>query len=77
MNALLDHGVRVPEEVAVVGYDDIDWTAYVRPALTTVHQPKQEVADAATSEIVERIVNERSGRFSITFEPTLVTRKSA
>ncbi len=77
MNALLDHGLRVPEDIAVVGYDDIEWAAYVRPALTTVHQPKQEVAEAAATEIVERVVGERSGRFSTTFEPRLVTRMSA
>lgn len=77
MNALLDHGLRVPEDIAVVGYDDIEWAAYVRPALTTVHQPKQEVAEAAANEIVDRVIGERSGRFSTTFEPRLVTRRSA
>jgi hypothetical protein len=35
---------RRPEEISVIGYDDIEWARYSRPALTTIHQPVQEVA---------------------------------
>ncbi len=45
LNAFQDAGVHVPEEVAIVGYDDIDSCAYSRPALTTVHQPRIRVAE--------------------------------
>jgi LacI family transcriptional regulator len=40
-------GVRIPEEVAVVGFDDIPLSAYIRPALTTVHQPFFEMGQRA------------------------------
>lgn len=40
-------GVRIPEDVAVVGFDDIPFSAYVRPALTTVHQPFFEMGQRA------------------------------
>lgn len=39
MAALIDEGIRVPEEVSVLGYDDLDIAVKVRPALTTIHQP--------------------------------------
>lgn len=77
INALLDRGIRVPQDIAVVGYDDIEWARYVRPALTTVHQPKSEIAEAAAAEIVDRISGGRSGPYSRTFKPTLVRRMSA
>jgi len=39
LNQLLDHGIRVPEEISVIGFDDISLARAIRPALTTIHQP--------------------------------------
>ncbi len=47
MQALLDSGLRVPQDVAVVGFDDIGMAAHTRPALSTVHQPLREMGQAA------------------------------
>ena len=46
--ALEEHGLRVPSQVSVVGFDDLRLAAYVRPALTTVRQPAGEIARLAT-----------------------------
>lgn len=44
INALKDLGIRVPEEVSVIGFDDISISKYLTPALTTIHCFK-EIAD--------------------------------
>jgi LacI family transcriptional regulator len=47
LRALREAGIRVPEDVAVVGFDDVPLASYSDPALTTVHQPLREMGDAA------------------------------
>ncbi|WP_328460411.1 LacI family transcriptional regulator [Actinoplanes sp. NBC_00393] len=47
MQAVLDSGRRIPEDVAVVGFDDIPLAAHTQPPLTTVHQPMREMGEAA------------------------------
>ncbi|MDY7084717.1 MAG: LacI family DNA-binding transcriptional regulator [Actinomycetota bacterium] len=47
MRALLDAGRRIPQDVAVVGFDDIPTAAHTQPPLTTVHQPLREMGEAA------------------------------
>ena len=47
IRALQDHDLRVPEDVAVVGFDDVPLASYVSPGLTTVHQPTYELGREA------------------------------
>jgi LacI family transcriptional regulator len=47
MQAVLDSGRRIPQDVAVVGFDDIPLAAHTRPPLSTVHQPLREMGEAA------------------------------
>ena len=47
MQALREAGLRVPEDVAVVGFDDIPLAAHTEPPLTTVHQPMREMGETA------------------------------
>jgi LacI family transcriptional regulator len=52
---LREAGLRVPDDVSVVGYDDLPVAAYVEPALTTVHQPMGEVGARAAGIVLDRI----------------------
>ena len=47
MYALAQHGIDVPEDVAVTGFDDIPIARHLRPQLTTVRQPIQEIGSRA------------------------------
>ena len=69
INGLADQGVRIPEDFAVVGFDDIDWAEYVRPALTTIHQPKETVAIETANLIVELINQPEQQVIQKTFSP--------
>lgn len=77
IQSLLRAGRRVPEDVAVVGYDDIEMGAYFIPSLTTIHQPLEEIATAAC----ERLIEILSGRgeaaaLQLLLPPSLVVRNS-
>lgn len=48
-------GLRVPDDISVTGFDDIQHTAYVNPALTTVHVPLYEVGALACERLIEKI----------------------
>jgi LacI family transcriptional regulator len=60
MRELRARGLRVPDDVSVVGYDDIPVAAFVHPALTTVRQPIRDVGAAAARIVLDRLAAEQS-----------------
>jgi DNA-binding LacI/PurR family transcriptional regulator len=49
LKAASERGVRIPQEVSLVGFDNVDFATIVCPPLTTIHQPKYEIGEAAVS----------------------------
>lgn len=76
LHVLREHGRRVPEDVAVIGFDDSSAATASRPTLTTVRQPIEEMAAEMTRLLVERIETPSLEPTSVIFEPTLVGRQS-
>lgn len=78
IRALLEAKLRVPEDVSVVGFDDIQSAAYQNPALTTVRQPLREMGRIAAETLLRRI--RRSGSDShggeTMVEPKLMIRET-
>jgi len=69
-------GLSVPEDVSVVGYDDVPIAAYVDPPLTTVHQPMREVGELAAGLILDRIAGSERDDGPNLLPARLVVRQS-
>ena len=71
-----EQGVRVPEDLSVIGYDDIALASYCNPPLTTISQPKREIGELTARILVERITNAIAPLRRELLPPVLVVRKS-
>ncbi|MFE1958648.1 LacI family DNA-binding transcriptional regulator [Streptomyces sp. NPDC059479] len=76
-HVLREHGRRVPEDVAVVGFDDSSAALACRPPLTTVRQPVEEMAAEMARLLLDRLAGSDRAVTSVIFEPSLVVRGSA
>ncbi len=74
--AFREAGLRVPEDISIVGFDDIPGAAYANPGLTTVRQPLQKMGRIAAQTVVDLI--EGRGKYvpEIAIEPEFVIRQS-
>jgi LacI family transcriptional regulator len=75
LHYLYRQGIDVPGHVSVVGFDDLQQSAFVRPSLTTVHLPLYEVGALACERLIERIRGSVD-RVSETLKTHLVVRES-
>ncbi len=75
--AMSELGLKVPDDVSVVGFDDTEWAALMDPPLTVVSQPVKELGTKATEILIRRI---RAGSVKkthkLTFAPELIVRAS-
>lgn len=69
-------GLRVPEDLSVVGYDDSPLMAFTDPPLTTVRQPVRPLCQLAVGMLLAEIRGERASRSELLVEPELVVRGS-
>jgi DNA-binding LacI/PurR family transcriptional regulator len=69
-------GLRVPEDVSVVGYDDVPIAGYVDPPLTTIHQPMREVGEFAAGLVLDHISGDGREPGPHLLPARLVVRKS-
>jgi DNA-binding LacI/PurR family transcriptional regulator len=76
IRALNEAGLKVPADVSVVGFDDIESAAFNNPALTTVRQPLRQMGEVAARALLERIEGNGNGLEEIRIQPELVIRQS-
>jgi LacI family transcriptional regulator len=78
LEALKEFNIHVPEDISIVGYDDIDMLMSFKPNLTTVHQPKEEIAVLACERLADLINGrKRKGKINIVLQTRLIVRESA
>ncbi|WP_369409915.1 ribose operon transcriptional repressor RbsR [Candidatus Pantoea deserta] len=75
-HALFQAGLRVPQDMAVMGYDDIELARYLTPPLTTIHQPKDELGQLAIDTLIHRLSDPDASQQTLVLTPELVVRGS-
>ncbi|EGR2024295.1 substrate-binding domain-containing protein [Vibrio cholerae] len=76
IQATSQRGLRVPDDLSLIGYDDVHIAKFMTPALTTIHQPKYRLGKAAVDTLLYRLENPDTTAQVVQLEPTLVVRNS-
>ena len=76
LRAAHECGVRVPDDLSIVGFDDIELSAYTSPPLTTVAQPKDRIGALAVDMLLERVGGRRRETRKVVLQPELRVRAS-
>ena len=75
MTALREAGHKVPEDVSIMGFDDIEFASIAYPPLTTIRQPVQKMGATAAELLIRKIANDESAQ-NICVSPELIVRSS-
>jgi LacI family transcriptional regulator len=76
IEAIREHGLRIPEDISVVGFDDVPQASQVYPKLTTVRQPLDQMGREAVTLLLEQLESPAIGKRQVTLETQLVIRDS-
>jgi LacI family transcriptional regulator len=76
LSAAQEAGLSVPEQLSIVGFDDIELAAFSAPPLTTIVQPKLEIGAIAAELLLERVEKNRNEERRVILEPKLKIRGS-
>lgn len=76
MDAVRSRGLHLPEDISIIGFDDVPQAALVRPALTTVHQPLEQMGRVATQMLLDRLKNPEQEIKRIELPTELIVRES-
>ena len=76
LSAAASLGVRVPDELAIVGFDNLSITAQIHPPLTTINQPRVDVGVRAAQLLIDRIEGKSGPPESVVLATNLVIRDS-
>lgn len=76
LNAIHEAGKKIPDEIAIVGFDDFPWAISLNPPLTTVAQPAQEIGVRAAELLLERVASPDLPARVFTFNTELIVRMS-
>ncbi|MCL5987211.1 MAG: LacI family transcriptional regulator [Actinobacteria bacterium] len=77
LKALKDMGFKVPQDVSLIGFDNIAYTAFTDPPLTTIKQPKKRMGSIAMTLLIDLIKKKKVGEKHIIVPTELIIRESA
>ncbi|GAD88911.1 ribose operon repressor [Vibrio halioticoli NBRC 102217] len=76
INAAHEHGISVPNDLSIIGYDDVHLAKFITPSLTTIHQPKFRLGKAAVEAVLQKINKSDEPYKVVQLEPKLVVRNT-
>ncbi|HEX3048721.1 MAG TPA: LacI family DNA-binding transcriptional regulator [Bacillota bacterium] len=76
LQAISEAGLKVPDDIAVVGFDDLEFSGFTNPPLTTIRQPRYEMGQKSMEVLVEILRGDEENGQKICLTPELVIRKS-
>jgi LacI family transcriptional regulator len=76
MHAIRARRLRIPQDIALAGFDDFDWADLFEPRLTLIAQPVGQISETAAAMLVERIAHRQLPPRTIRLDPLLVLRGS-
>lgn len=76
IRAIMNHGMRVPEDISVIGFDDIQSASYHNPSLTTIRQPLNQMGKLAARILLQRVRGQEPFSSPMPVLPELVIRES-
>ena len=76
LHELRERGLRIPEDMSIVGFDNISVADIITPGLTTINQPAYETGELATNMLLKRITGKDVSDNQIILEPSLIIRDS-
>lgn len=76
LSAIHVRGLQVPEDLALVGYDDIPWPMALNPPPTVMDQPGYEMGQRAARLLLDRLATPDRAPTTVTLQPTLIVRQS-
>ena len=76
LSAMERAGLAIPDDMAVIGYDDIELASYMTPPLTTIHQPKDELGELAIDVLIHRMAQPTLQPQRLQLTPVLMERGS-
>jgi len=76
MKAMNEKGIKIPEDVSIIGFDDITFSALANPALTTIKVQTVEMGKIAVNRLIDKIDNQINLKLKIEVETELIERDS-
>ncbi len=76
MKALGEHGISIPDDISIIGFDNIETSAYTRPALTTISVPTKELGRIAVKIMLDKLETGRDYPLKVNLPFTLIERDS-
>ncbi len=76
IRALQESGIKVPDDISVIGFDDQKWASELHPMLTTVRQPADQIASRGVELLLEAIRDPAQSNATVQIDPELIIRES-